>query len=47
MLALNGGVFRHLERTGSGAAVLEAQGIPAAADGRLANVDAKLPAAAG
>jgi hypothetical protein len=45
MLALNSEVFRHLQRTGCGSAVLEAQGISAAADGRLANADA-MPAAA-
>jgi hypothetical protein len=46
MLAMNAEVFRHLQRIGAGAAVLlDAQGISAAADGRLAN-GAALAAAA-
>jgi len=45
MLAMNGEIFRHLERIGSGAAVLEARGIRAAADGRLANGPALAAAA--
>jgi len=45
MLALNSEVFRNLQRTGAAAAVLEAQGISAAADGRLANGPALAAAA--
>ena len=46
MLAANADAFRAIQRHGTGVAVIEATGLAAAADGRLASAGAPLAAAA-